>query len=539
MKPSKKYVLSVFIIFILFILFINSAGFFKIGLLSDDYLNFYDAVRSSPAEKFSGTLPFTNPLHFRPLYYFSLQISSYVHDALGFTYDNFIFYRIQNLILYFIIVFTAGRIVLLKTKRVSYAVFAAASILLFPNNIHNICWTAGRADLLCCMFYLGSIYFSLIYFEKKSKPGLVLALIFFLLALMSKETAVTLPFAVLIFLYITENKTSIRENLLYISAIGVILIIYLMYRTAVLNPGFIRYYDSGYLSLFLKCLVSLTIPLGYLDLKLLILSGDVITIAYLLIILSVLTYYIILFIKKKFYKNTFSLVILVIVLIAPYLYADYIRPQLILIPFSVIVIYLFISFDRLKKYFTEINTKPFIAILIILLAFFTYYSFNIIKDWSTAYNNAVHRMESLLNTGIETNRHNIIVGNAGRLKQSFLFDKLTGAYGYWKNKNFIVNDTINDIVQTGALDTESLNSPLNYREITPGEFEISAAGKTQYFYMEGFNDDKAKWTFANREMSVEATAYNFFNKPSKIRLKILSPDVNCYLASEVKYYKIY
>lgn len=539
MKPSKKYALLTLFIFALFSLFIFIAGFFKIGLLSDDYLNFYDALRSSPAEKFTGTLPFTNPIHFRPVYYFSLQVSSYIHDSLGFSYDNFIFYRIQNLILFFIICCSAGWIVLRITGKASYAVFTSLVILLFPNNIHNICWIAGRADLLCCMFYLGALYFSFAYFETKSTARLIFSLVFFILALMTKEAAATFPFVILIFLLFKENKKKIKDNLFFISANGVILLIYLLYRAAVLNPGYMRHYDTDYFSLLIKCMISLTVPLDYLDLKMMMLGGDALIIAYLLVVLSVLAYYFILFIKNDSYKNIFGFALLVIILIAPYLYIDYIRPQLILIPFCITVIYLFISFDRLKKNFTWINAKPLLSILTVLIIFFIYYSYNTINQWLTAYDNAFPRMESLLKTGIDTSRHTIIVGNAGRLNQSFLFDKLTGAYGYWKNKNFIVKDTINDIVQTGALDTESLNSPLKYRETVRGEFDISATGKTQFFYMEGFNDDKAKWVFTNKEMSVEAVDYNSLNKPSKIKLKILSPDVNCYLASEVKYYKIY
>lgn len=538
MRPSRKYVLWTLLIFILFVIFIYSAGIFRIGLLSDDYLNFYDATHSSLTEKFSATLPFTNPVHFRPVYYLSLQISSFFHDSFGFSYDNFIFYKIQNLVLYFFISFLAGWIVLRKTGKTIYAAAAALIIILFPNNIHNICWTAGRVDLLCGVFYLGAFYFSLQYQDRKSKIRFALAILFFVLALMTKETAVTLPFIVLLYFYTVSNK-SVKENFPFLMAMVSVLIIYLIYRYSVLSPGFPRYYDTGYLSLLLKCLVSLTVPLDYLDLKLLIIDRNLPVIAYLFVISAVILYYLILFIVNDAYKPLVYLILLAIVLIAPYFYVDYIRPQMILIPFTIIVIYLSISLDWLKKLFEGIKVKSFSAILIILMVFFTYYSFNTVNEWLTAYENALPRMEALLNTGLEQNKHSVVIGNAGRLKQSFMFDKLTGAYGYWKYKNFTVKDTINDIVQTGALDEESLNSGLDYKEVLPGEYEISVTGKTQFFYMEGFDDEKTKWHFANKDMSVEAVSYSFFNKPSRIKVKILSQDVNCYLASEMKYYKIY
>jgi hypothetical protein len=158
---------------------------------------------------------------------------------------------------------------------------------------------------------------------------------------------------------------------------------------------------------------------------------------------------------------------------------------------------------------------------------------------SFAYGNSLIRIEKLVQTNLESSKQIIIIGNGGRLKQSFMFDKLTGAYNYWKFKEFTVKDTINDIVQTAALDYISLNSKLNYKIIRPGEYEISTTGRTQYFYMEGFESEKSRWKFSNKNMYVEALENKFLNKPTKIRLKILSKDANCYLASEMNYVKIY
>ena len=162
-----------------------------------------------------------------------------------------------------------------------------------------------------------------------------------------------------------------------------------------------------------------------------------------------------------------------------------------------------------------------------------------VSNWAYAYESSKTRIDNLLKADINPGKNTIIVGNAGRFRQSFMFDKLTGAYGFWKNKKFAINDTINDIVQTGALDESSLNSELKYKIIQPGEFEISAAGKTQYFYMEGFDDEKSKWKFSNNDMSVRALNFNYLNKPSKIVLKILSPNAECYLAEGNNYIKIY
>jgi hypothetical protein len=57
--------------------------------------------------------------------------------------------------------------------------------------------------------------------------------------------------------------------------------------------------------------------------------------------------------------------------------------------------------------------------------------------------------------------------------------------------------------------------------------------------MEGFDSEKSKWKFSNKDMYVEVIDNKFLEKPTKIRLKILSKDANCYLASEMNYFKIY
>jgi hypothetical protein len=57
--------------------------------------------------------------------------------------------------------------------------------------------------------------------------------------------------------------------------------------------------------------------------------------------------------------------------------------------------------------------------------------------------------------------------------------------------------------------------------------------------MEGFDSEKSKWNFSNKDMYVEVIDNKFLEKPTKIRLKILSKDANCYLASEMNYFKIY
>ena len=536
MKQSKKYVLFILISFAIFTTLLLFFSYFNIGLLSDDYMNFFDAAHSTLIQKFTGSLPFTNPSHFRPAYYVSLQVSLYLHNAFGFKYDDFVFYRVQNLVIFFIISFLAGWIVLHQTKKTSPAVIAALAVILFPNNINNVCWTAGRVDLLCGMFYLAAFYFSVKYLEKPSKQSIILASLLFVMALISKETALTFPIVLLIYILFMKGKGGVKKYKYLFITMFTILIIYLIYRFAVLSSGYNHYYEISYLNVLLKSIISLTIPFDFLTLKSQILSGNILLIIYVAVLSAGLILLIYSLVKENSYKHFLVLTLLAVILLGPYLYAGYIRPQMILIPFALIIIFLIISLNRLE--ILNSNRMQLLWIFLIF-AFWTYYSAGITCEWEYSYKSSRERMNNFLNLNINADRNTIIIGNAGRFRQSFLFDKLTGAYGFWKNKKFVINDTINDIVQTGALDENSLYSKLNYKVLQPGEFEISAAGITQYFYMEGFDNDKSRWQFFNKDMSVKAVGYNYLKKPNRINLKILSKDADCYLADGTGYIKIY
>ena len=63
--------------------------------------------------------------------------------------------------------------------------------------------------------------------------------------------------------------------------------------------------------------------------------------------------------------------------------------------------------------------------------------------------------------------------------------------------------------------------------------------EAQYFYMEGFDDDKTKWQFTNKDISVKAIGYRQLNKPNRIILKVLSENADCYLADGKNFIKIY
>jgi hypothetical protein len=96
---------------------------------------------------------------------------------------------------------------------------------LHPLHVESVAWIAERKDLLCALFFLLSVIFYSNYIEiiknksidKDSSPGLVykkyfLSLGCFILALLSKPMAVTLPIVLLIFDYYPFNRINSFKN---------------------------------------------------------------------------------------------------------------------------------------------------------------------------------------------------------------------------------------------------------------------------------------------------------------------------------------
>lgn len=289
---------------------------------------------------------------------------------------------------------------------------------------------------------------------------------------------------------------------------------------------------------FAKSIIALTIPTDFLTLSYWLQFRNPELMIYLAIFYTSLFYFLFYLFRADTTKFIMQFFSLVPALVIPYMLIGYIRPQMILIPFIIVLITLFNSYHNRMKFSLKINERIILALFTATILYWTFWSYKTFDEWKSAFVLSKNSMEKLLNTQITNERYTIIVGNPGRLKQSLLFDKMTGAYNFWKNKSFAVKDTINDIVQSGAIDEESLLAELKVNKISHTEFEISTTGKTQFLYMEGFDAERLRAGFKNDYMSVEFSEFNFMNKATKMKLKIISPDADCYLSSGLNYTKL-
>ncbi len=543
---NKRLLYYSLAIFAVYTILLYILGYFSIGLLSDDYLNFYDATHSSFYQKITGELPFTNVFHLRPVYYLSLEKSVQLHDWFGFAYDNFVWYRVQNLVMLLLIAMVSGYIVMHTTRRMSLSLIAVASVILFSNNVNNICWTAARVDLICVLFYLGTIYFTIQYSDKKNPLTFTFAVICFLLSILTKELAITLPAALFLILYFTKGKESLKNTKGILITLFAILGIYFIYRFLILGNDVSQiatlYQDNPLSSapgVFARGLISLTIPMDYMALNYALRNDNKIILLYLFSLYGAVFYLIWVMVKIDVYKYVGQLITLMFLLLLPYAIVGYIRPQMSLLPFIILTIHILWVYSHQRRFNRYLNKKVLRVFYAIVFIFWGYWSAAAVQDWLISYEKSRINVESMLKINPEPNKQTILIGNPGRFKQTFMFDKMTGAYNFWKEKRFVINDTINDIIQTAAITESSIGARFEYKQLQADEFEIKTNAPRHFFYIEGYNFDKTKMGFQNKDISVVFLEFNNVDKPIKMKLKILSQNVNCYLADGLDFVKIY
>lgn len=543
---NKRLLLYAIAIFTVYTIILYFLGYFKIGLLSDDYLNFYDATHSTFSQKITGSLPFTNVFHIRPVYYLSLEKSVQIQDWLGLAYDNFVWIRIQNLCMLLMISLLTGYIVLHTSRRMSLSLIAIASVLLFSNNINNICWTAARVDLICVLFYLSALYFTIQFCDNDNILTFILAVVSFILSIFTKELAVTLPVVVLLLIYFTKDKEGLKKSRNILISFFSILALYFIYRFLILGNNIAEittlYQESPLGSapgVLARGLISLSIPMDYLALNYALRNDNKIIILYLFALYGAVIYLIWITFKIDVYKYFGQLMILMIILILPYAIVGYIRPQMALLPFIILTIHILWIYSHQRKFNTYLNKNILRGFYVVVFIFWGYWSAVSVQDWLTSYEKAKINVDNLMKIEPVPGKHTILIGNPGRFKQTFMFDKMTGAYNFWKEKRFEIKDTINDVIQTAAITESSIGAKLEYKMIQPGEYEIKTNAPRHFFYIEGYNFDRTKMGFQNKDISVIFTEFNNVDKPIKMQLKVLSPDANVYLAEELGFIKLF
>lgn len=134
------------------------------------------------------------------LYYRPVQIVTYIIDYHIGGANPFI-YHFNNVLLHTLSVVMLYKLLLeFNIKKVN-AFFLTAVFAVHPVALHAVAWIPGRHDLLLCLFTIASCYHLIKYIKTGSIFNALSQLVFFTLALFTKENSVFL-FPVFVFIFI-------------------------------------------------------------------------------------------------------------------------------------------------------------------------------------------------------------------------------------------------------------------------------------------------------------------------------------------------
>jgi lipoprotein NlpI len=119
-------------------------------------------------------------------------------------------FHATNLVIHLLATFMVFAFIYLLTKEQFIAFFVALLFGIHPMHVESVAWISDRKDLLCTLFYTGALCTYLLYLKNKDAKQFFFTFILFVLALLSKSMAITLPFVLLFIDYYRERKISLK-----------------------------------------------------------------------------------------------------------------------------------------------------------------------------------------------------------------------------------------------------------------------------------------------------------------------------------------
>ena len=146
----------------------------------------------------------------------------------GFHLTNIILHSFSTVLLFFLCILIFKEFNKNDALRISF--LSSLIFALHPVHVETVSFISARSDLLCSIFMLLSMLFFVLSYKRFYY--ILISLPFFYLALLSKETAIILPFLVLSFALIKDykNKSLSRISLALIGIFMLVLVLYYITR---------------------------------------------------------------------------------------------------------------------------------------------------------------------------------------------------------------------------------------------------------------------------------------------------------------------
>lgn len=167
--------------------------------------------------------------YWRPLLLFSFSLDYKIWKLNPFGY------HLTNTLLHIFNAFLIYYLLFLIFKRKNFSFLTALLFLLHPLQTEAVTYVSGRGDPLSIFFVLIAFIFYVLTKEKDESKYLILSSLFFIFALLAKESTIFFPALILFYEILSQEK--LKNLLIRTSPLFLIAIIYFALRLTVLNFG--------------------------------------------------------------------------------------------------------------------------------------------------------------------------------------------------------------------------------------------------------------------------------------------------------------
>lgn len=209
MKKKLPIKLFIFIGFVLLglLLFSNIINSF---FLSDDFV-FIDAVKSQ-----KNFLPlWVNALFIRPVVMASYSLDAWIWklNPAGYHLTNILLHSVNAFLVFLFSSLLLGFFDFEKNLKFRISLFSGILFLVFSGHSESVSWISGRTDVIATLFVLISFCCYLNYRKSKKIATVLFSYLFFILALMSKESVIVYPLLIFVFDFFLQEEKSRRYNI--------------------------------------------------------------------------------------------------------------------------------------------------------------------------------------------------------------------------------------------------------------------------------------------------------------------------------------
>ena len=203
-KQGLHYLYLVIIIVTAIIAYIPS--------LNNDFVNWddiiyvmnNDMIKSITFENFSKIWSSVWMGNYHPvtLLSFAFDYHLFQMTSHGYHYHNLILHLVNTILVYFFCYH-------LFAKNTTIASIVALLFAIHPMHVESVAWISERKDLLYTLYYILALISYVFYCTRKKIGYFLLALLFFVISLLSKAQAVTLPLILLLIDYYLSRKFTV------------------------------------------------------------------------------------------------------------------------------------------------------------------------------------------------------------------------------------------------------------------------------------------------------------------------------------------